>query len=236
MPLYAEFAEYYEAIFPFSETVYSFLRRFLTVAGTRCLDIGCGTGHYAGRLAADGFTTVGIDLDAAMIAYAKQHYPNATFHCMNMLDIAGLGESFDTIYCIGNTAAHLTQVQFARFLKTVNHILSPGGSWILQVMNWDYVLTQAHVTFPPLEAKQEPVTFLREYRDVSEQAVIFHTRLKSGAQLLFEGNVSLYPLRSDQYLRLHEQVGFKCVGHFADYAGHSFDPDVFSAQVFVFRK
>jgi len=142
MTLYAEFAEYYEAIFPFSETVYSFLRRFLTATGGRCLDVGCGTGHYAGRLAVDGFTTVGVDLDAAMIAYAKQHYPHATFHCMNMLDIAGLGESFDAIYCIGNTAAHLTQAQFARFLKTVDPILSPGGSWILQVMNWDYVLRQ----------------------------------------------------------------------------------------------
>jgi len=177
MSFYSAFATYYEVIFPFSETVYAFLRRCLPSSGV-VLDVGCGTGHYAGQLAADGFAAVGVDLDAAMIAYAQEHYPQAAFQRLNMLDIAALGQTFDAIFCIGNTAAHLTQAQFAHFLDAGRRSLTPGGVWIVQVMNWDYVLTQPAVTFPVMTAGD--ATFYREYRDISEQQVTFHTRLMVG--------------------------------------------------------
>ena len=174
MPFYAAFAEHYEAIFPFSATVYALLRRYISPEHRRCLDVGCGTGHYCGRLAADGFDAVGIDLDAAMIAQAQRRYPQATFHALNMLDIASLvstaGElRFDAAFCIGNTAAHLTQAQFAQFLDSVQAVLEPGAPWILQVMNWDYVLERDAFTFPVIEAPQG-LTFHRAYRDISADA------------------------------------------------------------------
>lgn len=108
---YADFAPYYESIFPFSETVYAFLRRYLTPDRPRCLDVGCGPGHYCGRLTGDGFSVVSIDLDAAMIEQARAHCPEAIFHCMDMRDIAQLGAPtpgegamlHDGVFCIGNT-------------------------------------------------------------------------------------------------------------------------------------
>lgn len=257
MSFYTAFAEHYEAIFPFSDTVYTFLRRYVT-PNSRCLDVGCGTGHYCGRLAADSVGAVGIDLDAAMITHAKQHYPRATFHAMNMLDIASLVSTdlsdlteqrtiphpptpysplptpFHSAFCIGNTAAHLSQTDFARFLDAVRQVLEPGGTWTLQVMNWDYVLTQPAFTFPVIETP-DGVTFHREYRDVTEDHVIFHTRLQIGARTLFEDDVPLYPLRSAQIVQLHARAGFRSVEHCANYAGAPFDPGTFSANIFVFK-
>lgn len=233
MSFYAAFAAHYEAIFPFSETVYVFLRRCLPPSGA-VLDVGCGTGHYAGRLAADGFAAVGVDLDAAMIAYAREHYPQAAFHCLNMLDIVDLGQTFDAIFCIGNTAAHLTPPQFAHFLDAGRRSLAPGGVWIVQVMNWDYVLTQPSVTLPLITAGD--ATFHREYRDISEQQVTFHTRLVVGGGEVFQDATPLYPLRSADIRDAHTRVGFTPLAHFADYAGHPFDPATFSANLFVFRR
>lgn len=247
MSFYAEFAEHYEAIFPFSEAVYALLRRYILPENQRCLDVGCGTGHYCGRLAADGFDAVGIDLDAAMIAHARQHYPQAAFHVLNMLDIINLlardhnpaltqhnAHLFDAAFCIGNTAAHLTQAQFAQFLDSVQRVLKPGAPWILQVMNWDYVLERESFTFPVIEAPQG-LTFHREYRAISEAQVTFHTRLQSGPDVIFEDETPLYPLRTQDIVRFHRGRGFTFVDHFGSYAGAAFDPTVFSANIFVWH-
>jgi SAM-dependent methyltransferase len=247
MSFYAEFAAYYEAIFPFSEAVYGLLRRYIAPEHHRCLDIGCGPGHYCGRLAADGFAAVGIDLDAAMIAEARQRYPQATFYTLNMLDIAQLLSAnhpttqppnspttpFDAAFCIGNTAAHLTQGQFAQFLDSVKAVLNPGAPWILQVMNWDYVLEHTSFTFPVIDAPGG-LTFHREYRDISAAQVTFHTRLQSGSRVIFEDEVSLYPLRAADIARLHHEREFTPINHFGSYAGAPFDPAVFSANILVY--
>ncbi len=250
MSFYAEFAEHYEAIFPFSEAAYTLLRRYILPEHRRCLDVGCGTGHYCGRLAADGFDAVGIDLDAAMIAHARRHYPQAVFHVLNMLDVAALvstdrtdateGEGpFDAAFCIGNTAAHLTQAQFApqfaQFLDSMRQVLRPGAPWILQVMNWDYVLERESFTFPVIEAPPG-LTFHREYRAISETRVTFHTRLQSGSNVIFEDETPLYPLRTPDIVRLHKERGFMPVDHFGSYAGAPFDPLVFSANIFVWSR
>lgn len=252
MSFYTEFAEHYEAIFPFSETVYTLLRRYILPDYRRCLDVGCGTGHYCGRLAADGFDAVGIDLDAAMIIQARLRYPQATFHVLDMLDIANLlardecvaslwdnpalppraEDVFDAAFCIGNTAAHLTQAQFAQFLDAMRCVLKPDAPWIIQVMNWDYVLAREALTFPVIETPQG-LTFHRAYRAISEAQVTFHTRLQSGREVIFEDEVPLYPLRSVDVMRLHQEHGFTCAAHFGSYAGVSFDPATFSANIFV---
>ncbi len=243
MSFYVEFAEHYEAIFPFSETVYALLRHYIKPEHRRCLDVGCGTGHYCGRLAADGFDAVGIDLDAAMIAHARRRYPQAAFYVLNMLDIAELASMdrtdytegdfcFDAAFCIGNTAAHLTQAQFVQFLDGVKRVLKPGAPWILQVMNWDYVLERESFTFPVIEAPRG-LTFHREYRAISAAQVTFHTRLQSGAEVIFEDEVPLYPLPSVDIAQLHRERGFTCIDHFGSYAGALFDPAVFSANIFV---
>ena len=74
---YSSFATYYETIFPFSASVYAFLRHSIPPHCRICLDIGCGTGHYAARLTEHGLTMAAVDLDTEMIAYAQQHYPAA---------------------------------------------------------------------------------------------------------------------------------------------------------------
>ncbi len=232
MSFYTEFSDYYELIFPFSTTVYTFLRHYIIPKQTRCLDVGCGTGHYCGRFAAAGAEAVGIDLDAAMIAYARAHYPHAEFHTMNMLDVTDFDRPFDAVYCIGNTAAHLTPKYFRIFVDRVRSICRPGAPWILQVMNWDYVLTRTQLTLPVIEAGS--ATFYREYRDISEARVTFHTRLEVEGHVIFDDAVPLYPLRSDDIVHMHTDTGFSFAEHFVSYARVPFDPKAFSANIFVF--
>ncbi|MCU0520823.1 MAG: class I SAM-dependent methyltransferase [Anaerolineae bacterium] len=234
MSFYTEFAETYESIFPFSGAVYALLRRHLPVAPARVLDIGCGTGHYAGALAAEGYVALGIDLDPAMVAYALAHYPAAEFRLLDMREIASLDGTFDLVACVGNTAAHLPQGQFVRFVDAVNQVRTPGAPWILQVMNWDYVLMQDQVTFPVVEGTGG-ATFYRAYRDITPTQVTFTTRLELSGRVVFEDAVALYPMTSDEIIRMHRARGYDVVEHLGSYSGAPFDPDVFSANIIVFR-
>jgi len=236
MGFYSEFAEYYEAAFPYREDVYAFLKSCLPAGAHRVLDAGCGTGHYCGRFAADGFEAVGLDLDPQMIEVARARYPAATFHCLNMREVGTLAPPFDLVFCIGNSAPHLTQREFARFVDQVWGILRPGGTWLFQIVNWDYVLTHGSYPFRPRKLGEGEAVFHREYRDVSESRLRFLTRLVAGDRTLFEGEVWLYPMRTEAYVQLHLERGFESAGHFADFQRTPFGATKDSASVFVFRK
>jgi SAM-dependent methyltransferase len=236
MSFYSQFADYYEAVFPFQEETYVFLKGCFPAGGRRILDAGCGTGHYCGRLAAEGYEAVGIDLDPQMIRVAQSRYPAPAFRCMNMLDIETLAPGFDAAFCIGNTAAHLTGEESAQLLTGLAAILRPGGSWIVQTVNWDFILARTSYQFPPKVMAETGVTFLREYRDISPSRLRFCTQLVAGDRILFAGEVWLYPVRAADYLQLHAAHGFRLVGHYGDFKRSPFTPEVFSGSVFVFEK
>lgn len=235
MSFYSEFAEYYEEIFPFREEVYSFLKGFMPRGSLRVLDLGCGTGHYCGRLAADGLRALGIDLDVEMIAFARSRYPQAAFRCRNMLGVARLKPAFDATFCIGNVAAHLNPGQFSTLVKSVRELLREGGVWIFQVVNWDFILAQGSYSFPVKYVGNGEISFVREYLELSEQRLRFRTQLVSAGKKIFEGSVWLYPMRAEEYFRVHKQLGYELVGHFSDYRRSKFDPGSDSASIFVFK-
>ena len=152
-------------MFPYRDEVYAFLKSYIPAGPSRILDAGCGTGHYCGRLAADGFQVVGVDLDPHMIEVARRTYPGPTFHCADILDVGTLPPPFDLVFCIGNVAPHLTQDEFTRFVAEVWKILRPGGLWTFQIVNWDYVLTHGSYPFRPRKLGAGEAVFLRDYSE-----------------------------------------------------------------------
>jgi len=238
MTFYSEFAAYYEEIFPFRDDVYTFLKKNIPAGGRRVLDMGCGPGHYCGRFAAEGFEAEGIDLDPAMIESARGRYPQAEFLRMNLSDVPALAQipSFDLIFCIGNTAAHLKLLEFQALARGIKNLLKPGGSWIFQVVNWDYILNFQTYHFPPKTVRSGNLKFLRTYQNISKKSLRFRTCLQSREKLLFEGTVRLYPVPDQEYRRIHDLEGFQFTGHHADYQGQSFDPAVNSANIYIFSK
>ena len=56
------------------QTEYRLLRRMLEPRrGESMLDVGCGTGHFTRRFAADGLALTGVDPATDWLAYAAQH-------------------------------------------------------------------------------------------------------------------------------------------------------------------
>ncbi|GGK90048.1 methyltransferase type 11 [Planomonospora parontospora subsp. parontospora] len=134
----------YEAQFPDPEhRAARFLdeqvRRF--GGGRSLLDVGCGTGRDAGHLAGLGYDATGIDVSEAMLAYAREHHPKATFARGDMRDFA-LDRRFDVVTCLDSAMLYChTNADLAAFLGRCRAHLRPGGLLIAEMRNGAHFLT-----------------------------------------------------------------------------------------------
>ncbi|TLU53173.1 MAG: class I SAM-dependent methyltransferase [Chlorobium sp.] len=236
MSLYSEFAPWYEQLFPFREEVYLFLSEHAGTSGSSILDAGCGPGHYCSMFQHDGFRSTGIDLDPKMIDEAATSSPDSEFHCMSIENVASLRRSFRLIYSTGNVVAHLSPARFAAFLQNVYAALEPGGCWIFQVVNWDYILGLAEYRFPVKAVDDGSVAFYRRYPIISQERVIFDVELVSGGQKVFHEQTTLYPLTADSFLQRHSDAGFSLTGIYAGFDKTPFNRERDSGLVMVLMK
>jgi SAM-dependent methyltransferase len=94
------------------------------------LDVGCGTGEDAIRLAALGHAVIGVDLARAAIerarAKAAQRGSAAEFLVHDALELASLGRTFDTALDVGcfHTLQPADRIRYAASLAAA---VRPGG-------------------------------------------------------------------------------------------------------------
>lgn len=236
MAFYADFAGYYEAIFPLREAAAAFLQERLPARG-RLLDLGCGTGRYCARLAGPERPCEGADPDPGMIARARELVPDGAWHELGMEDVARLpAGGYAGVFCIGNVLPHLPVPALPAFLGDVHRLLEPDGTWIFQTVNFDPLLDLAEYEFPPLLDQGRGLCFLRSYRRISADRLSFRTRLARDGREIFAGETDLHPRTSAQYRALHEAAGFTLVEHAADWSGKPFTSTEPGGSVWVWRR
>jgi 2-polyprenyl-3-methyl-5-hydroxy-6-metoxy-1,4-benzoquinol methylase len=115
--------------------------RLLAVrAGERILDIACGNGLTARRLAALGAEVVAFDLAEEMIAHARarttQQPERITYHVLDASDEAALlalGEaSFDAALC---NIALFDMADIQPLMRALARLLHPGGRFVFSVLH-----------------------------------------------------------------------------------------------------
>jgi SAM-dependent methyltransferase len=235
LSFYSDFARYYDQVFPVEAAVDAFLKERMPGHG-RVLDVGCGTGDYCGSLAATGRDPVGIDLDPRMIETASGRYPGVDFRAMDMTDVALLEGRFDGAFCIGNVASHIDRKAFETFIEDLASLLEPEAPWVLQFVNWDYLLKRSSYRFPDVAIENGAVVFERRYPSISPERVEFATRLVRGEDVLFQGSVTLHPLTFEDCVRIHDERGLALVESFGNFRGAEFEPGVMSSSIHVFGR
>jgi ubiquinone/menaquinone biosynthesis C-methylase UbiE len=98
--------------------------------GDRVLDVGCGTGYFARRIAPavqPGGSVVGIDPSQPMVDYATEHGPpNCTFQVAGAEDLPFPDASFDLV--VSSLAFHhFPADRRADAVREMFRVLRPGG-------------------------------------------------------------------------------------------------------------
>ncbi|KAF4409869.1 MULTISPECIES: class I SAM-dependent methyltransferase [Streptomyces] len=110
-------------------------------AGSRVLDVGCGTGlPTAGRLAGAGHRVVGVDLSAAMVALARENVPGAEFHQLDLADIGPGGAAplgrFDAVAAFFSLLM-LPRAEIPPALRMLHQLMRPEGLLALSMVEAD---------------------------------------------------------------------------------------------------
>lgn len=104
--------------------------------GDRVLDLGCGPGLYATRLAQSGLLVTGVDISQNSIEYAiasaRQHSLDITYRCQNYLQLEAESQ-FDVALLVYGDLCPLSPEQRTRLLANVRQALKSGGRFVLDV-------------------------------------------------------------------------------------------------------
>ncbi|GGO34601.1 MULTISPECIES: class I SAM-dependent methyltransferase [Streptomyces] len=137
----------YDVAFPHKEGQLSAGERLIAElpAGSRILDVGCGTGLPTARQLTDaGHRVLGVDLSAGMLELARKNVPPpvAEFRQVDLADLCATGEGpgavgqFDGIACFF-ALLMLPREEIPSALRLLRTLLGPGGLLALSMVEAD---------------------------------------------------------------------------------------------------
>lgn len=97
-------------------------------SGARVLDVGCGTGLVAQRLALAGMHVTGIDFSEGMLQIARRECPQGQFLQMDLANIAEMDEVFDAV-CAVAILLHRPRAELVSTLRSFAEKLVENG-WL----------------------------------------------------------------------------------------------------------
>ncbi|ERJ13877.1 class I SAM-dependent methyltransferase [Haloplasma contractile] len=223
MGFYNELSNYYDYIFPVKQAQLNLIKNTTGTPPKKILDVACGSGGYSLALANNEYQLTAVDLDEKMInqvtTKAKHNSLKIDAFEADMLSIdEKIDETFDTIFCIGNSVAHLdTEEQMSSFFKSSYNLLSKGGSFIVQIINYDRILEKGINALPTITNNEIDLTFERKYEYERElNKILFITRLLVDGKE-YNNSIPLLPIRSTRFISLIKEAGFDLIEEFGDF-------------------
>jgi ubiquinone/menaquinone biosynthesis C-methylase UbiE len=89
-----------------------------------CLEVGCGTGAYAAQVRDLGWTPLGVDVSARMLAYARKRLPTAQG------DATALPVRDGSLEAAVAVMVHTDMPDYPAVVKEVARALRPGGVFV----------------------------------------------------------------------------------------------------------
>ncbi len=193
---------------------------------SRILDLGCGPGLYAARLATRGHTIVGIDFSPASIAYAVKHAPeNCTYHLGDVRKIA-FDSGFDLVLFIYGELNVFRPAEARTILEKAYAALQPNGKLLVELSTFDSVEQIGNQPSTWYSAQSglfsdQPHLCLMESFWDEEQAVaterFFIVEANSGEVTRYAASTQAY--EQEAFQPLLEEAGFRNVNFYPSLTG-----------------
>ena len=242
MGFYEQISKYYDYIFPAGDRQLEYIRNAAGEPPKRLLDVACGSGGYSVALAKAGYSVTAVDLDEKMVELAKaktlKEGLGIKVLACNMLDIGKQfrGASFDLVFCIGNSIVHLgSKKDILGALSQMLSVLKPGGTLVLQIINYDRIMKYHVSGLPAIVDKDIGLEFTRNYiYDKNKGIINFNTLLTvdgAGGRETYENSIELFPLLSGDMAELMKKAGFSGVEMYGDFVGSPYNDESYMLVV-----
>ncbi len=171
-------------------------------AGASVLELGCGTGRIADRVAELGHHVVGVDSSAAMLAHLR-----LARGVRSRIETLDLAERFDAVVLACHLVNTYDPAQRRAFLATARRHLRLGGFLIVQRYPVDYRPSSGlSWTAGPVEMELSDVV---EHGDGAFSATLIHRYAIMTAEQDFSARI----LTDDTLREILGSAGFGVVSH-----------------------
>ena len=114
--------------------------------GLKILDLGCGPGLYAEKLAGKGHRVTGVDFSANSIRHARESAArkklDINYRQQNYLELEDENR-YDLVMMIFTDLGVLMPDERERLLANVHRVLKPGGKFLFDVLNENFPVQEA---------------------------------------------------------------------------------------------
>jgi SAM-dependent methyltransferase len=123
------------------ERVWHYLRQLPIKAGSKVLEVNCGTGEDAKRWQENGFSVIASDLSPQMIAHAQAKHPEIDFRVLDLLELDQLSSEPQTIFSNFGGLNCLPESDLQVFFQKASELLATNERVICVLMGkkttWD---------------------------------------------------------------------------------------------------
>ncbi len=126
----ARYAERYSDELDYKPLERQLLGAFMPGATGRLCDLGCGPGHVAAYLHAQGREAIGVDLADGMIEQAQRLYPAVLFVRADMRDLPFASGAFAGIVAF-YSLIHIPPAEMVRTLHELRRVLQQDGELLV---------------------------------------------------------------------------------------------------------
>jgi ubiquinone/menaquinone biosynthesis C-methylase UbiE len=114
-----------------AQQIHTLIQEQKRCPGNTLLDVGCGPGGHI-AFWQPFYEVEGLDLEAGMLAIARQHFPEVKFHQADMVDF-DLDRRFDVIVCLFGSIGYVkTLPKLQQAVRNMARHLQPGGVIIVE--------------------------------------------------------------------------------------------------------
>jgi len=229
---YSDISLVYDDLFPVSPEQRALFVSLMDDGGARSVvDCGCGTGSQLQPFAVAGLSCFGFDPDPSLVAIARRKlgpYPKTRVETGSFADLPRLVSlPSDLLMCLGNSLVHVPQEEASRFFADAAEALSPSGTMLLQILNYERLQRERSADLPLLRASEGTVEFRRKYEWEGDRKVLFRTSLRiAGADepRIARNEIPLYPVYPDELWEMLANAGFGNIRYYGDFARAEFSP------------
>jgi glycine/sarcosine N-methyltransferase len=199
------------------------------------LDVACSTGFHVIMLRRLGLDASGIDASPKMIQKARTNSVTCGVTVEYILgDFMNMSkrfsEGFDLITCLGDTIAHLRSTQdLKRLFQEVYKSLNPGGLFVIQARNYDFIMKHEARFTPPTGSRNgtEETLFFR-LLDFNPKTLNLSIAKFRWHENRWESSVyttEIHPYLKKELESALKSVGFAKLDSYRNYNFEDYDPN-----------